>query len=303
MERILKAFKDLFICEHPVKRHFMYVLLLVLPAIAGSFAGYVDKETPKDMMLILLALALFFLVLSIVPLFTMLGFGMEFFEMRLRGEAGIPKLAVAQVTKGLKSFPLVFIWGLYYVFVALTFIGVPIFAAVTSAMTLKDNIPAIVGIVILTILVISVLLIGLTLVSPFMNYIFIKFVKDYKYRAEYFNPFVLVNYIKKSFKSTIMVLLKMFVVSLVVGMAASVIVGLLTGLMFALILIVSITTPETPGVDPSYTPAMFIVVIPISVLMGVIQTYLTNMVGFAASDQYVEVYKNEIEPNENEFEI
>jgi hypothetical protein len=241
--------------------------------------------------------------MSIVPLVTLLGFSMEFYEMRLRGEAGFPRLNTEQFSKGLKALPLFFVWSFYYGIVSITFIFLPIAVAVSSAMTYRDNILAIVGIVLLTILIISVLLVCLTLVSPFFNYIFIRFIKDYKYRGEYFNPFTLIKYIKKSFKSTVMVLLKMFLAGLVVGMGASIIVALLTGLMFALVLIVSVTTPETPGVDVSYTPAMLLVIIPFSALGGIVQSYVTNMLGFASSDQYVEVYKNEIEPYEDEFEI
>ena len=303
MERILKAFKDLFNCENPIKRHLLYVLLMVLPSVAGAFAGYIDKETPKEMMLILLAVALFFLILSIVPLVTLLGFGMEFFEMRLRGESGFPRLAQDQFSKGLKTLPLAIIWSIYYGFIVILFVGAPVAVAITTCMSLKDNVLAIVGIVLLTILVISILLIGLTLLTPFINYIFIRFVKDYKYKGEYLNLFTVIKYIKKSFKSTIMVFLKMFLAGIVLGMCASIIVALLTVLMLGLVFMVSVTTPETSGVDASYTPAMLLVMIPFSVLGGIIQTYVSNLISFAASDQYVEVYKNEIEPTENEFEI
>lgn len=303
MERILKAFKDLFICENPVKRHLSYVLLMLLPAVAGSFAGYIDKDTPKDVMFVLLGLAVFFLILSIVPLISMVGFGMEFYELRLKGETGIPKVKSELFMKGLKSFPLVFVWTFLYMIVFLVCLLGPFWAAIALSVGLNDNPLAIVGVVIVTTIAICLLMLAVTILGPFMQYVFIKFVKDYEYRAEYFNPFILFDFMKKSFKDTMMVFLKMILAGFVVNSVSSIISMVIVMFMMAFVFIAVLCIPEKAGEDSTYHPIVILLMIPFSTLAGAVQMYATNMLGFAASDQYVEVYKNKIEPTENEFKI
>lgn len=304
MERILKAFKDLFICENPVKRHFMYVLLMVIPAIAGGFAGYIDKETPNNVVVILLAFALFFLILSIVPAFYMLGFSTKFCELRLNGESGVPIINSGLFMKGLKTLPLFFTWGVYYMIVCLLLIGLPIGIAVASSLAVKDNPLAIVAIVLFTIFVICLLAVCLTIIAPFINFVFIKFIKgNYIYKANYFNPFVLIDYIKKSFKETMMVMLKMLLTCFIVTSASSIVSMIIVVFMMAFVMISSLMIPEQAGKDPAYHPLVIFVFVAFSALAGIVQAYATSMANCAASDLYVEVYKNKIEPTENEREI
>ena len=304
MERILKAFKDLFICENPVKRHFMYVLLMVLPAIAGGFAGFIDKDTPNEVVVVLLAFVAFFLILSIVPAFCMLGFATTFCELRLKGETGIPKITSELFMKGLKSFPLFIVWGFYYAVLGLTCIGLPIAIAIVSSIATKDNPLGIVAIVLVTFFVIALLSIVLTILSPFLNFVFIKFIKgNYTYKAQYFNPFVLIDYIKKAFKETIMVMLKMILASFILTSISSIISVVIVMFMMAFVFMMVLLIPEEAGKDSTYHPLVVIVFVAFSALAGLVQAYVSCMVASASSDLYIEVYKNKIEPTENEFEI
>ena len=67
MDRVLQSFKNLFKCENPFKRHLYYVLLLVLPAIAGSIVSYIDKDTPKTVIITLLIVAAIVGLIAIIP--------------------------------------------------------------------------------------------------------------------------------------------------------------------------------------------------------------------------------------------
>lgn len=303
MERILKSFKDLFICEKPVKRHLMYVLLMILPSIAATFAGIVDKETPKEVMVVLFALAVFFLFLSFVPGLYLLGFGMEFYELRLKGEAGVPKITSELFVKGLKTLPLTIIWCIYFVAAMGIVIGFPVFVSIASAMTIKDNPIAIVAIIVFAFFLITLLFIGLIILSSFMQYVFIKFVKTYKFRAEFINPSVLVDYMRKSFKDTIMVMLKMTLTGFIVNAVTSILGGIIIVFMMAFVFISVLLIPEKAGEDNIYHPIVILLMVPFSSLAGIIQLYASSLVGFAAADQYVEIYKNKIEPTENDLDI
>lgn len=299
MKRVLKSFKDLFVCENPAKRHLLYVALMLLPCIAGVFAGYIDKDTPIRVMIVLAGILLFLLALSIVPFIYMLGFGMEFYELRLKGEAGFPKLNKDMWAKGLKVFPIGFVWTVYAVIFCSIFVFFPFFICITSAITLHNNPIAIVCTILLCILIVILACLTLCILAPFTQYIYINFVKDYQYKAKYFNPLILIDYIRKSFKDTMLVFLKMSVAGIVVGFATSIISFLL--MLFVLPFLTFIVALFAGGDTSSdafvYSPLMIISAIPISTL-ALIQNYVTSIIGFAASDMYVEVYKNKIEPFE-----
>ena len=136
-----------------------------------------------------------------------------------------------------------------------------------------------------------------------MQYVFIKFVKTYKFRAEFINPSVLVDYIRKSFKDTIMVMLKMTLTGFIVNAVTSILTGIIIVFMMAFVFISVLLIPEKAGEDNIYHPIVILLMVPFSSLAGIIQLYASSLVGFAAADQYVEIYKNKIEPTENDLDI
>lgn len=295
MKRVLQSIKDVFLGENPKKNHLMYLSMLILPAIASSIIGYIDKETPKDALFIYIILALIFLVLSIVPLLYLLGYGMEFYELRLNSEKGIPTLSNYLLKKGLKAFPLTLAWSLYYILVAILFIFLPIFFAITSAMTFINSPVGSVAIIVLTIIMILTTIVALALLCPFTQFIVMDFVKTYEYKSQYFNPLTLIGFIKKAFKDTILVMLKMFVAGFLLNIGVSILSGIIT-LIFIPVTLISTGAMESNPIISLLT------MLPLLVVISLLNIYSTNIINFAAADLYVEVYKNKIETQEEETE-
>ena len=299
MERILKAFKDLYKCEDVAKRHGLYVLLLLIPSILGGFASWVDKETPKEAMPVLLAFVALFAFLAIVPSIMGLGFGICFNKDRLNSVAGIPKVNLDMFMIGIKTLPISLVWGFYFVFLMLLLVFVPIFLAVVSAMTVRDTL-AIIGVVLLALLLVTIGIILFIMIAPFVNYIMFEFSKDLVYKAKYFNPFTIVGFVKKSFKSTMSVLLKMILANMVVSTVAQLLatVFVLFGMVFPLISAIFAPT-EAAAETAAFSPTAILLSLPFTTIAALIQAYATSMVSYASVDMYVEVYKNEIESAEN----
>ena len=155
---------------------------------------------------------------------------------------------------------------------------------------------------ILFILLLFLSIIVSLILSPFLNYIIFNFSKDLVYRAEYFNPLTLVRYIKKSFKSTMMVFLKMILANMVVGTVSQIVgfIFILFAMVFPIIFALFAGTEEAAE-KAVFSPASILLTLPFTTIAALIQSYATGIVQFAATDMYVEVYKNEIEPTENEI--
>ena len=299
MERILKAFKDLYKCEGAVKRHWLYVLLLLIPAILGGFASWVDKETPKEALPLILAFVALFVFLSIVPGLMSLGFTICFNKDRLNGVTGIPKVNLDMFVIGIKTLPLSFVWSIYFLIFAALFVFAPIFLAIVTGMSLGNNISGIICVMLLTLLFVTAGFILFLMIAPFLNYIIFRFSKDLVYRAEYFNPFVLVGFIKKAFKRTMLVMLKMLLASMVVSSVAQILAMIFV--LFAMVfpIIAALFAPtEATAETAAFSPTVIFLTLPFTTIAALIQAYTTSMVTFAATDMYVEVYKTEIEPTE-----
>jgi hypothetical protein len=275
--------------------------LLLLPAILGGFSGWLDKETPKEALpFILIFIGLFFLV-SIVPFFFLMGFSVEFNRDRLNSITGIPKVNPEMFEKGLKIFPIMLVWTIYAMFYYGLFFVTPIILMVSGSVALRGNVAGIVGLILLGALILILSIVASFIIAPFFNYIVLSFSKDLVYKAEYFNPLTLVRYIRKSFKSTMLVFLKMFLANMVVSAVAQ-ILGFIF-IIFAMVLPIAIALLSSSDANTDkilFSPAVILLTLPFSTLAVLIQTYLSGMVQFAATDMYVEVYKNEIESLECE---
>lgn len=299
MERILQSFKDLYKCENVVKRHLWYAVLMILPGMLGAMRYIVDKDTPKDVLLIgLIAMAIIAL-LAIVPTLFSFGLYIDFFKDRLEGKTGIPQLKGETLITGLKYFPLSFVWGLYFGLIFIVLFFIPMFGLIGYFTSTKSPDPATIIFSILFIILFFILAMVIFLVvGPFFNYITAKYAKLGYYTADMFNPFTLFGYMKKAFKSTMLVMLKMLLASFLVNIIASCVTGVLTLLIIAITAFAIMTTGGENADKAMYSAGVILTVIPIATLCGVIQAYATGMVGFAAADNYVEVYKEEIEPCE-----
>lgn len=299
MERILQSFKGLYKCENVVKRHLWYAVLMIFPGMLGAMRYIVDKDTPKDVLLIgLIAMAIIAL-LAIVPMFFSFGLYVDFFKDRLDGKTGIPQLKGETLITGLKYFPLSFVWGLYFCLIFTVLFFLPMFGLIGYFISTKSPDPATVILSILFIILFFILaMVIFFIVSPFFNFVTAKYAKLGHYTADMFNPFTLFGYMKKAFKSTMLVLGKMILASFIVNFAAGLVTGLLTLVIMAITLIAVIFTGSENADKAMYSAGVILTVIPLATLGGVIQAYATGMVGFAAADNYIEVYKKEIEPCE-----
>jgi len=290
MEKVLEKFKNLFKGEQQLKRHLMLMLLMLLPAVTGAMGGVIDKDTPKELLLILGLLVVVFLLLSIIPLLFLSGFTADFYILKRKGIKGLPAVNFDTLLKGLKVLPLYFVWGFYelVVFAVLVVapavcIGAPVFSTAT---------PNPLGIIILVVAVMVLYFIALAVfmvLAPFFNYVYFSFIEDFEYRAEYFNPLVLIKYIKLVFKDTMITMLKYLLVSMVVNTALSVVlivVMLLIGLFAAV--------PAVILEEPASTIASLFVIVPMSALCSIIQFYVLALIGFAAGDTYMDIYKEYI---------
>ena len=114
---------------------------------------------------------------------------------------------------------------------------------------------------------------------------------------------MLIDYIKKAFKETVMVMLKMILASFILTSISSIISVVIVMFMMAFVFMLVLLIPEEAGKDSTYHPLVVIVFVAFSALAGLVQAYVSCMVASASSDLYIEVYKNKIEPTENEFEI
>lgn len=295
MERILQSFKDLYKCEDVVKRHLWYAVLMILPGMFGSMRYFVDKDTPKEVLVIGLIAMLVVGLLTIVPILFTYGIWIDFIKDRLQGIKGIPRIDKDTFKKGLAYFPLTFVWGIYFGLIFVVLLFVPVIGIIASSSKHSDPLVFIGSMFMIMILV----MIGIALVfvlAPFFNYVAVKYVKLGHYTADMFNPFILFAYMKKAFKSTMLVMFKMILASFIVNFFA----GMVNGIIFVLLFGIGIVAAIVSGGSETamYSPGVILVVIPLATLAGTIQGYTTGMVGFAAADNYLDVYKNEIEPYE-----
>ncbi len=99
---------------------------------------------------------------------------------------------------------------------------------------------------------------------------------------------------KKSFKSTIMVALKYIIVSMLIGLAVSIIYIVFLVLYMGIMAIIAISSSTITIDNVAYAPITLLFLIPLSVLVAVFQMYVNSIIGYAQLDNYIEIFKNEI---------
>lgn len=297
MDKVLQSLKILFKCESPFKRHLKYLLLLVLPSVVFGILEYIDKDTPKSVLIALAIATAVVCLLAVVPTICTFGFSIKFIKDRFDNVLGIPELSFDMLKKGLKYLPIFITWSLYFlIFFALIISGTVAFI-INLGVMLSSSVFGMVTIVLFPLLAALIILAISILIIPFTVYIIIGFAKDEKYRSEYFNPLILFSYMKKAFKETFVVAVKFYLAGLVVNLAT----GLLSGsLIVASVLVVATAVVLSPANSDNaiYQPFVMAMVILLTSVSVLVQMYGNSLVGFAAMENYLDVYKDKIEDKE-----
>lgn len=292
MEKVLEKFKNLFKGEECLKRHGMFLLLLLLPALAGGMCYVIDKDTPKEIVIPVLIITLVLLLLSIVPAFFLNGFAVDFFKSRIKSKIGLPKLDGEMFMKGLKVFPLQLYWGLLCGVLCLIGMSIPFALIIGGIVNMKsDPVLLILGLILFLVFY-FLLIIAFLILAPFFNYIYLTFIEDFVYRGEYFNPMTLVYYIKTVFKDTMITMLKFLLASMIINMIVQTVVMIVV--FFVGIFATFIGAATSGNSESIITPVSVIIMIPVCTLAVLVHSYTYSMISFAAGDAYIDIYKEKI---------
>lgn len=295
MEQVLTKLKNLYKGEEVLKRHCYLLLLFILPSIIGSMRYVIDRDAPKEILLPALCILGILLVLYIVPYILTLGFSADFYRGRIKGEVGLPAINAETFGKGFKVFGWSFVWGIYAIILScITFFipaGLLIFAMSTAdkSQMLLWIILGVIGIILLYLLTLIIFVV----LTPFVTYIYLSFVEDFEFRAEYFNPMLIISHIKAVFKPTMITMLKFLLATIIV----STVVSTITTVIIICVSILSINIGMSTGAQieqAAYTPAALMVMMPIVTICTLAASYTGGIMGFALGDAYVDIYKKHI---------
>lgn len=224
MDKILQTFRNLYSGENVVQKHLMYLLILLMPAFSTTAFNMIEKNN-QQFWQTLIMLGVGFGIVAIPMAITALGVFVKFIHEKFEGSFIFPEVDIECLKKGFKTLPIFLCWVVYWIIIIVMFL----FILFVSAMALKVSSNNAIGALLFILLFLVLLLFtiaGTFLVSPFVNLIFVKFAKDYQYKAEYFNPITPFKYMAGNFKPLIMLALKYILVSFVVNISAYIIVFL-----------------------------------------------------------------------------
>lgn len=302
MEEILEKFKDLYKGDNILKKHLMLLLVLLIPSSLGCFRYLLDKDTPKELLIPILCILGVLILLSIIPGFTLMGFSADFYNRKIKNKLGLPKINFQTLFNGIKIFPLQFVWFIYgSILFSILFVAPLVSGIIGLTHNQHPSFLAIIGFISGILLLYLISIIIFAVIAPFYSYAYFSFIEDYQYRAEYFNPLLFVKYMKIVFKDTMLVMIKFFVA----GILVSTVVGIISGIIGVLggIFAVSVSMIANPhAVNPMYSQAALLIIIPIATLLKLLSIYTGTMVGLSAGHAYIDIYKKEIrlpDPLEN----
>lgn len=296
MKKILETFKSLYTCEDCVKTHLTLAFMFLLPSLLGASIQFLDKDFAEFQTSVII-MSLVFAVLSIVPILFLIGYYLKFVSQRLSGEKGMPSIDWGSVTRGTKAIPLYLVWGLYVAIPLLVYFF--ILVAVFGGLFLVGGANALSLILSFFILMIGGFLafIPIFIITPFIMEVYFKYCENFEYHKALFNPLLPFKFMKKAFKDSMLVALKYLAVSIVVNVAFQFVIGLL----FLIIILFGagiVIFLKASTFDSS--PLFISLIILISGLFGMFSAYASQIVGFAYSDNLVEVYKEKIMDTEDE---
>lgn len=294
MDKIIESFKNLYKGENVVKQHIYIALLFYLPCLASTILQFLDKDSKKEEVIIILVSAVIVGLLSIVPVFVLQGLWAKFMNRRFSEAYGIPKLSWDCLSQGLKMFPLTLVWGLYIgipclLYLALVFIGfgltIPSQDTVISISQPVIVIFAVLGLL----LAVMLLFIPLFLISPFVNMVFMKYCEKFEYSKELFNPLLPFRYMKKAFKDSIFLALKFILVGMVTGMGAQIILCLLL-MVLAIIAIPVVIILAMVNEHMFDSSVWAIPVVMLVSVVAIIPAYVRWITNLAYVDNLEEIY-------------
>lgn len=295
MEKIIQSLKNLYKGDDILKRHLGICGLLIIPALLGGVAGFIDKDMPKEVMIVTGVIALIIALMCIIPCLFLNGLFISFAKDRLNLGTGIPKITTDTFVEGLKVLPLQIVWGLYFLII---FGGISLlfFIPLMSVFSQGSNPQTSTILLVIGGFLIFFLLTMLfcILICPFMNYIYIDYVNEGKLCGYLFNPLKIFDYMKRAFKETMLVFVKFWVVAIVGSLISGIfqLLAVFFGIMIGLLAV--LTTSEANSDVAIYSPIWATVLILLSSLVVLIHAYITTMIGYAAVENYIGVYKEKI---------
>ena len=294
MDKIIESFKNLYKGENVVKQHIYIALLFYLPCLASTILQFLDKDSKKEEVIIILVSAVIVGLLSIVPVFVLQGLWAKFVNRRFIEAYGIPKLSWDCLSRGLKMFPLTLVWGLYIgipclFYLALVCIGFGLTISSQDSVIVFSQ-PVIVIVAVLGLLLaVMLLFIPLFLISPFVNMVFMKYCEKFEYSKELFNPLLPFRYMKKAFKDSIFLALKFILVGMVTGMGAQIILCLLL-MVLAIIAIPVVIILAMVNEHMFDSSVWAIPVVMLVSVVAIIPAYVRWITNLAYVDNLEEIY-------------
>lgn len=294
MDKIIESFKNLYKGENVVKQHIYIALLFYLPCLASTILQFLDKDSKKEEVIIILVSAVIVGFLSIVPVFVLQGLWAKFINRRFSEAYGIPKLSWDCLSQGLKMFPLTLVWGLYIgipclLYLALVFIGFGLTISSQDTVIAISQPVIVIFAVLGLLLAVMLLFIPLFLISPFVNMVFMKYCEKFEYSKELFNPLLPFRYMKRAFKDSIFLALKFVLVKMVMGMGAQMILFL----VLMVLAIIAIPVVIILAIVNEHIFDSSIWAIPVVMLVSVvaiIPAYVSWITNLAYVDNLEEIY-------------
>lgn len=294
MDKIIESFKNLYKGENVVKQHIYIALLFYLPCLASTILQFLDKDSKKEEVIIILVSAVIVGLLSIVPVFVLQGLWAKFMNRRFSEAYGIPKLSWDCLSQGLKMFPLTLVWGLYVgipclLYLVLVFIGFGLTISSQDTVIAISQPVIVIFAVLGLLLAVMLLFIPLFLISPFVNMVFMKYCEKFEYSKELFNPLLPFRYMKKAFKDSIFLALKFILVGMVTGMGAQIILCLLL-MVLAIIAIPVVIILAMVNEHMFDSSVWAIPVVMLVSVVAIIPAYVRWITNLAYVDNLEEIY-------------
>ena len=294
MDKIIESFKNLYKGENVVKQHIYIALLFYLPCLASTILQFLDKDSKKEEVIIILVSAVIVGLLSIVPVFVLQGLWAKFMNRRFSEAYGIPKLSWDCLSQGLKMFPLTLVWGLYIgipslLYLALVFIGFGLTISSQDTVIVFSQPVIVIFAVLGLLLAVMLLFIPLFLISPFVNMVFMKYCEKFEYSKELFNPLLPFRYMKKAFKDSIFLALKFVLVKMVMGMGAQMILFLVLMVLaiIAIPVVIILAIVNEHIFDSSVWAIPVVMLVSVAAIIPAYVSWITNL---AYVDNLEEIY-------------
>ena len=142
------------------------------------------------------------------------------------------------------------------------------------------------------------------MVLPFYNYIIIEYIK-YGNQGYLYNPLTLANFMKAAFRDTVIVFAKFWLVAIVVSFPMAILNIIVFSIACAVMMIAAVGDPSVAESSSAmvYNPITISVVVILGTLLSMLQMYVNTMIANAATENYIGVYKTQIETEDREEEF